>query len=166
MWPTPNVPNGGRSPATGTMSRTGMTPDGKKRQVDLGQAVKRWPTPQAHDTAKGNAARVGRYGTKHGGRNLNDEVAMWPTPKGSPEHYGQPRENDRGDLQAAVFRTPQARDGDERGPSSPERRKKQGHSVSLHDQVGGQLNADWVSLLMGFPETWTVVDGSAECPER
>jgi hypothetical protein len=39
-----------------------------------------WPTPQAHDAGIGNAARVGRYGTLHGGRNLNDEVAMWPTP--------------------------------------------------------------------------------------
>jgi hypothetical protein len=39
-----------------------------------------WPTPQAHDAAMGNADRVGRYGTEHGGRNLNDWVAMWPTP--------------------------------------------------------------------------------------
>ena len=39
-----------------------------------------WPTPQAHDAQKGNADRVGRFGTKHGGRNLNDEVLMWPTP--------------------------------------------------------------------------------------
>jgi hypothetical protein len=38
-----------------------------------------WPTPQAHDSAKGNANRVGRFGSKHGGRNLNDWVAMWPT---------------------------------------------------------------------------------------
>jgi len=33
-------------------------------------------TPQAHDTAPGDPARVGRFGTKHGGRNLNDEVAL------------------------------------------------------------------------------------------
>jgi hypothetical protein len=41
---------------------------------------KMWATPQAHDTSPGNPARVGRYGTKHGGRNLNDEAALWPTP--------------------------------------------------------------------------------------
>src|SRR4051812_812329 len=46
-WPTPSVPNGGRSPKGG-MSRTGMTPDGKKRQVGLDQAV-RWPTPTGQD---------------------------------------------------------------------------------------------------------------------
>jgi hypothetical protein len=33
-----------------------------------------WPTPQAHDATKGYAKRVGRYGTKHGGRNLNDSA--------------------------------------------------------------------------------------------
>jgi hypothetical protein len=34
-----------------------------------------WPTPQAHDAHPGNPARVGRFGTQHGGRNLNDEAA-------------------------------------------------------------------------------------------
>ncbi len=34
-WATPCVPNGGRRPKGGAMSSTGMTPDGKKRQVDL-----------------------------------------------------------------------------------------------------------------------------------
>lgn len=38
------------------------------------------PTPQAHDSCPGNSLRVGRYGAKHGGRNLNDWVAKWPTP--------------------------------------------------------------------------------------
>src|SRR5690606_645422 len=32
-----------------------------------------WPTPQHHDAHQGQAKRVGRFGTKHGGRNLNDE---------------------------------------------------------------------------------------------
>lgn len=39
MWPTPCVPNGGRSPKGG-MSITGMTPDGVKRQVDLQEACR------------------------------------------------------------------------------------------------------------------------------
>lgn len=47
-WPTPTAPNGGRSPKGG-MSMTGMTPDGKKRQVDLQYAVRNWPTPAAQD---------------------------------------------------------------------------------------------------------------------
>ena len=39
MWPTPTVPNGGRQPKGG-MTITGMTPDGKKRQVDLAHSVR------------------------------------------------------------------------------------------------------------------------------
>ncbi len=41
VWPTPNVPNGGCQPKGG-MSPTGLTPDGKKRQVGLHNAVARW----------------------------------------------------------------------------------------------------------------------------
>jgi len=33
------------------------------------------PTLQSHDNLKGDPKRVGRFGTKHGGRNLNDEIA-------------------------------------------------------------------------------------------
>jgi hypothetical protein len=43
-----------------------------------------WPTPQAHDSHPGNPARVGRFGTKHGGRNLNDEVAASVMPATLP----------------------------------------------------------------------------------
>jgi hypothetical protein len=43
-----------------------------------------WPTPQAHDAAPGDPARVGRFGTtgrRPGGWNLNDFVTVeWPTP--------------------------------------------------------------------------------------
>lgn len=76
-WPTPDkgMADGGRALPEGT-SVTGITPDGKKRQVGLTNAVKAWPTPQHHDAATGEAKRVGRFGTKHGGRNLNDDVAQ------------------------------------------------------------------------------------------
>ena len=43
-----------------------------------------WASPQAHDVHPGNPARVGRYGTKHGGRNLTDDASAWPTPRSSP----------------------------------------------------------------------------------
>jgi hypothetical protein len=87
---------------------------------------------------------------------------MWPTPKASADKYARPRENDGGDLQAAVveWRTPQARDGDQRGPSLPQKRVEQGHSVSVHNQIGGQLNPTWVEWLMGFPLGWTDLEDS------
>ena len=77
LWPTPNVPNGGRSLSHVTeWSESGRTAyhKGKKVQVGLESAVKLWATPQAHDKTAGRADRVGRFGTKHGGRNLNDEA--------------------------------------------------------------------------------------------
>lgn len=56
LWPTPNVPNGGRSPLGGTMTTTGQTPDGKKRQVGLEwRAEKQWRTP-SDDSKRGGAA--------------------------------------------------------------------------------------------------------------
>jgi hypothetical protein len=117
------------------------------------------PTPQAHDAGKGDPARVGRYGTKHGGRNLNDEVLLYPTPKGSPEHYGRPRANDWGDLQAAVMLpTPIARDS--RSFKGAKRSPKAQGSEPLVIQVGGQLNPTWVEWLMGFPLGWTDLEDS------
>ncbi len=76
-WPTPDagMVTGGRVLPEGTSS-TGQTPDGRKVQVGLVNAVKAWATPQHHDSHQGQASRVGRYGTKHGGRNLNDDVAQ------------------------------------------------------------------------------------------
>jgi len=37
--------------------------------------------------------------------------------------------------------------------------------AAASEGISGQLNADWVSILMGFPLDWTVVDGSAVSPE-
>ncbi len=63
MWPTPNVPSGGRTLPEGT-TRTGMTPDGKKRQVDLNQAVKRWPTPSVDTSGGGHTGLAGGQGNR------------------------------------------------------------------------------------------------------
>ena len=61
--------------------------------------VKKWPTPVSGD-ATGSRSSKGKDRPDEGG--LANEVKKWPTPKSSADHYGQPRENDRGDLQAAV----------------------------------------------------------------
>ena len=42
---------------------------------------------------------------------------------------------------------------------------REGHAPQLPEVVGGQLSADWVSLLMGFPVDWTIIgdqDGKTE----
>ena len=61
--------------------------------IDLNEQAAWWTTPQAHDSSGGDPSRVGRFGTKHGGRNLADDVtawnteSAWPTPA-SRDHKG------------------------------------------------------------------------------
>lgn len=130
--PTPvSCGRGNRSPRAGAAYRPSL-----QEMAERGM----WPTPQAHDKHAGDAQRVGRFGTKHGGRNLNDEVQMWPTPRSSPNENRQTK------------LTPSQQAGT--------------HGKGLAAEAGGQLNADWVSLLMGFPKDWlNVEDGNAECQE-
>ena len=81
QWLTPNVPNGGRSVPLATVEVKGSTPEGK-RAVGLESQTRHWTTPQTHDVHPGNAARVRRYGTKHGGANLTDDVQTFhPDPQ-------------------------------------------------------------------------------------
>ena len=56
LWPTPNVPNGGRVNPPGT-SVTGQAPDGSKKQIGLDEvaraSARRWMTPTARDHKDG-----------------------------------------------------------------------------------------------------------------
>ena len=124
-----------------------------------------WPTPKSRDAKHGAATE---YELEHADKwapyHLHVAIAarargMWPTPKGSAANYGRPRENDRGDLQAAVLQwpTPQARDhrtGEAHRVGDPARHG----GWNLNDWVGGQLNPTWVELLMGYPPGWTDLD--------
>ena len=124
LWPTPNVPNGGRKPKGG-MSPTGMTPDGKKRQVGLENAVRMWPTPRSTDGEHGG--RVTPRKARNGG-NLIEAVskAEWPTPS--------------------------ARDW-KSGKASEATMEKNARPLS--EMVGGSLNPVWVEWLQGVPLGWT-----------
>ena len=154
-WPTPNVPNGGRQPKGG-MTSTGMTPDGKKRQVGLEQIAKLagWTTPQAHDqTARGKGQKV-RHGTKHGCADLNSDAALvgWATPLSRdsrseemrPEYLKKRWEHPRGkplSLEAKLsgWRSPDhnSRGGAYSDPKKALKRIKSGHQVNLEDEVIG-----------------------------
>ena len=156
-----------------------------------GKECSLWRTTNATDGTNGGPNARDSSGAPH----LSAQV-MFPTPYGLSANQGQgDGEFGKAIRQSVMWRTPQARDGDPRGQQSPEKRLEGGHSVSLAEQVkwptpqsrdwksgstvsdygnsrppsehvSGQLNADWVSILMGFPADWTIVeDGSAECPE-
>ena len=137
----------------------------KGQTISLAAQVKNskfWPTPQAHDCHKGDAQRVGRFGTKHGGRNLNDEVALYPTP--CARDYRSPNSkpfSGRGggrkgeqlvNFVAHNFPTPTATNtkaNHMRGNDKGKARESRNYGAT------GQLNPEWVEWLMGWPRGWT-----------
>lgn len=77
MWFTPDVPNGGRALAA-DVSPTGMTPDGRKKQVGLQNQATSWTTPQAHDVSPRGSGQVPT--SKAGNACLARDAMNWPTP--------------------------------------------------------------------------------------
>jgi len=133
FWPTPLVPNGGCSPAE-PMTRTGMTPDGHKRQVDLQFAVRHWDTPTQADAPPRALNRKGPYYGK-GQKYLQAQVyERFPTPS-------------RIDADFCHMKT----------ETAPGRFGKKQVTLAVAIQVpdGGKLNPTWVEWLMGWPLWWT-----------
>jgi hypothetical protein len=134
LWPTPNVPNGGRSckHVTDWRGKTAYH-NGKKVQVGLEHAAKMWPTPCARDYFPPHTPEyiAKKKAQGHGMSNLNDYVAMWPTPtvNDSKNSTLPPSQINHDNIPGALIR-----DGETRG---------------------GQLNPEWVEWLMGWPLGWT-----------
>lgn len=140
-----------------------------------------WATPQAHDAHQGNAKRVGRFGTKHGGRNLADEVMtpkLWPTPtvpnggRRNPEGTsitgqtpdGKKRQIDLREFAIRLYATPVA--SQKETLADWEQRQAIAHSTYEHrpkykDCSQGSLNPRFVEQLMGFPIDHTALSPSA-----
>ena len=132
LWPTPNVPNGGRSLAhVSEWSESGRTAyhNGKKVQVGLESAVKLWPTPKAND-----AKKRGNFDVTNPRNGLPAAAKRWPTPVASMSKGSSP---------ASLTR--------KSGASCQNDRLD--HAVMASD--GGQLNPTWVEWLMGWPQDWT-----------
>lgn len=148
LWYTPNVPNGGRTLSEDT-SPTGMTADGIKRQVGLENQVRWWATPQARDHMPPHSPEriAAMKALGHGMRNLNDEAAMWMTPR---SHEVGNYQYSRGDktkpvetLTGQTIYSRLAQVTVKTGkPSSKERRS---------------LNPLFVEWLMGWPPGWTLL---------
>lgn len=134
-----------------------------------------WPTPAAHPAGWKNIEVVDKDGNppahfnqrlyhKETGRlvekGLEQAVTMWLTPKGSPEHYGQPRENDRGDLQAAAMTWPTPTAITDTGGAALCKWGGAGARAKLRtivsdQELNGALNPGFVEWLQGVPEGWT-----------
>lgn len=136
-WPTPNVPNGGR-----TSNATDRRADGSKRQIDLGALAMRWPTPRREDGEScGNHPMNGEGPNSHNQisgqwRDAMDRALTqncWQTPgTDSFRSRGGDRKDEQGlDQQARMFwQTPQARDH-----KSGESKADYGNTRPLNEQV-------------------------------
>lgn len=149
MWPTPRAsPNENR--------QTKPTPSqlAGKHGMNLATSVNMYPTPTAYDandvkrSPEGGAKRAAfrqSIGRDHIGtaglsehiwleeNNIPLKISQWRTPSAS---VIEPKSN----VVKLTGRTPQ----------DPQ--------VGLADQVGGQLNPDWVEWLMGWPIGWTSLE--------
>jgi len=164
LWPTPT-----QRDYKGANSAEHLTRDSKRNHTDLlANAVKLFPTPTAQDykhrgpnskqqglpemvklyaTPQARDYRTGqaeRWENPNRSRNLNDQVAMFPTPTTGAGMCGG-----SGNYQ-------QLKDLESRGVISEEERQ------SMASGSGGQLNPDWVEWLMGFPIGWTDPEREAD----
>ncbi len=132
-----------------------------------------WPTPTAADS-HGHAGEYQRTATHHEGTTLATAVRMWPSPNASDANGPRTPEQVAGmkarakkrkgggkpgmtQLRDAVFASPAARDW-----RSGRGRSDNGHTRQLPEQIGGQLNPDWVEMLMGLPKGWTRLEESGD----
>lgn len=119
----------------------------------LQMAAMLWPTPTANDVKRDSRAERNRR-TPH----LESVVKLLPTPTANDAKNAtlppaaENRDNLAGYLMRTMYATPQARDY---RTGQTERWDDPGRSRNLNDQIGGQLNPDWVEWLMGFPRGWS-----------
>ena len=155
-WPTPKASLRGDCPS-----------ERKRRSPDLSAAVKMYNTPTAQDaknstlpesqmdrgslvgavmremfaTLQARDYRTGQVSRwedrEHRSRNLNDQIAMYPTPTTGAGMCGG-----TGNFQ-------QLKKLEEQGVITDQERR------SMSQGNGGQLNPYWVEWLMGFPPGWT-----------
>jgi hypothetical protein len=131
-WPTPSVPNGGRSSSTSNYDAAG-----NKRQIDLGAAASHWPTPAQRDYRSPNASSYADRGGESKGEQLPNFVAhLWATPRAEDgESCGNHPGAKGGDSLTGPSRkwaTPTAMDSEQAGGKGATGTTR---GVSLHLQI-------------------------------
>jgi hypothetical protein len=123
-----------------------------------------WPTPKTteYKDPRGKTGNRSDEAKTKAGWTLSEKVRMFPTPTDPSKGGGSSRSHDRRDeipslqgmARAGKWPTPKARDYRTGMEARVEPRAEAGLPVDLNDQVGGQLNPQWVSWLMGWPLGW------------
>ena len=163
MWPTPH----------------GFSPDGRSNGPsgnELGWAVNRslFPTPTALDHFPAHTPEyiAKKRAEGHGMSNLNDAIAMWPTPTGTLGTKGGAvtpnKGRDGGTLVEALSLTmwPTPTAVTDTGGAALCKWGGSGARAKLRTMVtpqelNGSLNPTWVEWLMGWPLGWTDLQPSA-----
>lgn len=168
-WPTPNVPDGGRSMRPEDVTRKGMTDKGK-RQVGLRSFAACWPTPGAQDGqrapgcfARGNPhlptkaknwappdtapdAPQSNANVKCRPASLGNQAKAWPTPSAEP--YG----SNRGGAAGRIGKKRPSLDSLGRSFRPDPTISQLGRPSSRQTR---RLNPLFVEHLMGWPIGWT-----------
>lgn len=118
-----------------------------------------FPTPCAQDYK--------HRGPKSRQRGLSDVVRLQPAPRGSS---GLSNSGGKAGDKKVLFLTPRAADTG-KGEKQKTFLKRMGDRTdacfqSLPAQVGGQLNAAWVEVLMGYPPDWTDIEKDCSFENR
>jgi len=140
--------------------------------IDLQTAVRLWPTPTAPRNNSGPSKD-----DKH--PSLDRAVQMWPTPdvrgftnKGSLQMLAEAADSKKefsgmayragSGKKRKIWATPTANDAkNSLTDSQIGRGTLSAHLVETENISGGQLNADWVEILMGYPLYWTDINKDA-----
>lgn len=123
QWPSPNVPNGGR-----TTNTSNYREDGSKQQAELSAVAALWPTPDASlmndgQTEEARAKRKARelekkYNGNGGGEPLAYVVRMWPTPMTADDGDKVTPASHQGGLTIAARQWPTIASRDYRSPNA------------------------------------------------
>ncbi len=125
-----------------------------KQRADFGMNLptfaNMWPTPLATDGSNGGPNQKGGKGDLR----LSSAVHQFPTPTATNTKANHMRGADKGKPREArnYMATPTARDW-RSGKASQATMER--NSRPLSEQIGGQLNPNWVEWLMGWPPGWT-----------
>lgn len=170
QWPSPNVPNGGR-----TTNTSNYREDGSKQQAELSAVAVKWPTPSATpDNTQNNS-------NSHGPTSLGEAIKLWPTPMTADDGDKVTPASHQGGLTISArqwptianrdYRTPNAKPFSERGggvkgeqlpnfiasrflPQVLETSSGEKSSLSVR-ALRRRLNPAFVCWLMGWPLWWT-----------
>ncbi len=117
-------------------------------QQGLSDIARLWPTPRAN--AGTGASLHGK-----GGLDVQSAVQVWPTPMATDGEKNSPATK-QSLIHAILYGTPTVNDA-----KNSLTKSQKGRGTLTSDLVetgeisGGQLNADWVEALMGYPLYWT-----------